>query len=46
MKSTQSTTPVVIKEKSIATIRQQIKPIPKPQLCQLKGGGNPWIDAS
>lgn len=35
-----------IKDKSIASISQQVKPIPTAQLLKLKGGGNPWIDAS
>lgn len=46
MKSTQPTTPVSIQEKSMATIGKKIKPIPKKQQGKLKGGGNPWIDAS
>ncbi|MBX2878165.1 MAG: hypothetical protein KTR30_38955 [Saprospiraceae bacterium] len=46
MKSTHSTVPSANKEKSIATISKQVKPIPTQQLLKLKGGGNPWIDAS
>ncbi len=46
MKKSAQPTQLPSKKKSMATIRQKIKPISTAQLVKLKGGGNPWIDAS
>lgn len=46
MKSTQPTTPSTNKEKTASSLIKKVKTIPSHQLTEIKGGGNPWIDAS
>ena len=46
MKSTQPTISSINKDKITSNIIKKAKTIPSHQLTEIKGGGNPWIDAS